>query len=84
MLSSREGLAVCTLQIQDGELVRMHEEPRHLWRRKEQVRKHGLESGRADRNWGKDRTHSQVLLPSRREHSPPSSECGLDSLTWPQ
>ena len=28
--------------------------------------------------------HSQALLPSRREHNPPSSEYGLDSLTWPQ
>ena len=58
MLSSREGPAVCALQIQDGELARMHEEPRCLQRRKEQIGKHRLDSGRADRNCGKGRTLS--------------------------
>lgn len=40
---------MCALQIQDGELVRMHEEPRLLRRRREQVGKHRLDSGRVDR-----------------------------------
>lgn len=49
---------MCTLQIQDGELVRMHEEPRLLRRRREQVGKHRLDSGRADRICEKGRAFS--------------------------
>lgn len=79
MLSSREGPAVCPLQIQGGELARMHKEPRSLLRRKEQVGKHRLDSRRADS--GGMATVFLVLCLQEVELNSPSFDCGLDSVT---